>query len=264
MSPGCREGPSARLIAKLSNFTRLTAHEADLLNELGRVELQFAADTDIVEEGETASAIYLIKEGFACRYRLLPEGSRQIVSFLLPGDLCDVTSLLGRPMDHSIGTLTTTRVAVIAPDTLSDLLRREHRIAAALWWSNLQDEAMLRERIVALGRRNAHGRIAYLLCELLWRHEAVGLSQDGTVDLPLTQAELGDALGLTPVHVSRVLKQFRDEGFIELVHHRLTIRDLARLQRIAGFNSAYLQLRTTPWDGDPGAAGAAAHQKPGF
>lgn len=261
MSPGHREGPSGSLIAKLSNFTPLTAHEADLLNQLGRVELRFAADTDIIEEGETANAVYLIKEGFACRYRLLPDGSRQILSFLIPGDLCDIQSLLGRPMDHSVGTLTTTRAAVISPEALLDLMQRERRIAAAMWWSNVQDEAMLRERIVALGRRNAHGRIAYLLCELLWRHEAVGLSQRGALDLPLTQAELGDALGLTPVHVSRVLKQFRDEGLIDLVHRRLTIRDITRLQRVAGFTSDYLLLRAWRRDAARRAPDAPVNQK---
>ena len=101
---------------------------------------------------------------------------------------------------------------------------------------------MLRERIVSLGRRDARGRIAYLLCELLWRHAAVGMASNGTFRLPLTQTELGDTLGLTPVHVNRILKEFRSYRLIAIEHKMLSLLDMPGLQRIAGFNKDYLQL----------------------
>lgn len=123
-----------------------------------------------------------------------------------------------------------------------DLFSHRPRISAALWWSSLQEEAMLRERIVSLGRRDARGRIAYLLCELLWRHAAVGLTDGEAFRLPLTQAELGDTLGLTPVHVNRILKEFRDAGFITIERRVLTLLDVEGLQDRAGFNKDYLHL----------------------
>ena len=101
---------------------------------------------------------------------------------------------------------------------------------------------MLRERIVSLGRRDARGRIAYLLCELLWRHAAVGLNNGDTIRLPLTQVELADTLGLTPVHVNRILKEFRQQGLIAVEHKRLSLLDMSGLQKMADFNQDYLNL----------------------
>ena len=127
-----------------------------------------------------------------------------------------------------------------------DLFGRRPRISAALWWSSLQEEAMLRERVVSLGRRDARGRVAYLLCELLWRHAAVGLTDGDVFRLPLTQTELGDTLGLTPVHVNRVLREFRERRLISMQHRMLELLDVNGLQAIAGFNKDYLHLGGAP------------------
>ena len=105
---------------------------------------------------------------------------------------------------------------------------------------------MLRERVVSLGRRDARGRIAYLLCELLWRHAAVGLTDGDVFWLPLTQTELGDTLGLTPVHVNRVLREFRERRLISMQHRMLELLDVNGLQAIAGFNKDYLHLGGAP------------------
>jgi hypothetical protein len=123
-----------------------------------------------------------------------------------------------------------------------DLFAKHPRISAALWWSSLQEEAMLRERIVSLGRRDARGRVAYLLCELLWRHAAIGLTNGDVFVLPLTQTELADTLGLTPVHINRILKEFRKRCFIAIEHKLLNVLDVVGLQDIAGFNKDYLHL----------------------
>ena len=230
------------LARKLSHFAPLSEADRLLVEGLGGTEESFPADVDIVSEGMAPRSVFLLQEGMAVRYRGLPDGGRQIITFLIPGDICNVHAFLLRAMDHSIGTITPVRVAAIPRESIMDLFATRPRISAALWWSSLQEEAMLRERIVSLGRRDARGRIAYLLCELLWRHSAVGLTDGETFRLPLTQTELGDALGLTPVHVNRVLKEFRQRGLIALERRMLHLLDITELQNIASFNKDYLQL----------------------
>ena len=187
-------------------------------------------------------SVFAVKEGMAIRYRSLPDGGRQIMTFLIPGDLCDSHVFLLEAMDHSLGTITPVRIAPIARENMLSLFARRPRISAALWWSSLQEEAMLRERIVSLGRRDARGRIAYILCELLWRHAAVGLTNGDWFQLPLTQTELGDTLGLTPVHVNRILKEFRERRLIATEQRTLKVLDIDGLQNVAAFNKEYLHL----------------------
>ena len=127
-----------------------------------------------------------------------------------------------------------------------NLFEHHPRIGAALWWSALQQNAINRERIVALGRRSARGRVAYLLCELVWRQRAVGLAEDDAIRLPLTQVELADTLGLTAVHVNRILQGFRRDNLVILAHHRLTLLGVEKLQKIAGCNQDYLHLGGAP------------------
>ena len=230
------------LARKLSHFAPLSAVDLQLLDELAAPEERFPADVDIVAEGMVPRSVFVMKEGMAMRYRNLPDGGRQIMTFLIPGDLCDMHVFLLKGMDHSIGTVTPVRVAPISRDTIMGLFGTRPRISAALWWSSMQEEAMLRERIVSLGRRDARGRIAYLLCELLWRHAAVGLTNGEGFQLPLTQTEIGDTLGLTPVHVNRILKAFREKGLISMERRTLRLLDVEALQLLAGFNQDYLNL----------------------
>ena len=235
--------PSAGSLArKLSLFAPLSASDRQVLDALTTTEETFPADTDIVSEGMVPRSVFLLQDGMAVRYRALPDGRRQIMTFLIPGDLCDPHMFLLRAMDHSIGTLTSVRIAALSREELMKTFATRPRISAALWWSSLQEEAMLRERVVSLGRRDARGRIAYLLCELLWRHEAIGLAKGQAYHLPLTQTELGDALGLTPVHVNRVLREFRERHLITMEHRLLHILDVAGLQDIGAFDKAYLHL----------------------
>jgi CRP-like cAMP-binding protein len=233
------------LIRKLSNFVPLTESDESLLEAVVSRDECFPRDVDIVAEGMTPRSVFVLKEGMAARYRSLPNGDRQIMTFLIPGDLCDVHVFLIKAMDHSIGTITPVRIASISRDRMMEIFSTRPRISAALWWSSQQEEAMLRERIVALGRRNARGRIAYLLCELLWRHAAVGLADSGGFRLPLTQTELGDTLGLTSVHVNRILKDFRSLGLIVMERGTIWLKEIPKLQEIASFNRDYLQLGGT-------------------
>jgi CRP-like cAMP-binding protein len=237
---------SSPLVVKLSHFMPLSDEDVRILNALCVHEKRFKAHTDIVREGDVPFSAFVLTHGMACRYRLMPEGKRQILTFLIPGDIFDLHGFLLKAMDHSVGTLVATRLAAISRATVFDLFDRHPRIGAALWWSALQEEAINRERIVALGRRDASGRVAHLLCELVWRQKAVGLAEDHAIRLPLTQVELADALGLTAVHVNRILQGVRRDNLITLAHRRLTLIDVERLQEIAGFNQNYLHLGGAP------------------
>jgi CRP-like cAMP-binding protein len=230
------------LARKLSLFSPLSKSDRQVLDVLALGDERFPADVDIITEGESPRSVFWIKGGLAVRYRGLPRGGRQIMTFLIPGDLCDEHAFVVKAMDHSIGTITPVCIAPISRESMMELFSHRPRISAALWWSSLQEKAILRERIVSLGRRDARGRLAYLLCELFWRHEAVELTNGESFHLPLTQTELGDTLGLTPVHINHVLKEFRSQALIAMRHKVLYLLDVPALQQIAGLSKDYLQL----------------------
>jgi CRP-like cAMP-binding protein len=146
-------------------------------------------------------------------------------------------------MDHGITALTPATIAFIPHGEMEALMERRPALARALWWSTLVDEAVLRSWIVNLGRRDAYESIAHLMCEMHVRMEHVGLVQDDRFDLPLTQEELADSLGLTPVHINRILQRLRGEGLITLKERMLTILDIEGLRKAAGFDPNYLHTR---------------------
>ncbi len=234
------------LIRKLSHFSPLSDRDRRKLEDIGKSTHRFAADTEIVAAGERPRSVFVMVSGFACRYRVMEDGRRQIISFLLPGDICDLHVFLLKEMDHSIGALAPTCVSSVAMGEIINMFFDHPRITAALWWSMLQEEAILRERIVALGRRSGEGRMAYLLCEILWRFEAVGETDGRVLDLPLTQEEIGDALGLTPSYVNRILRTLREQGLISLRGRMLQVHDPDRLSKIAEFDRSYLHMGGAP------------------
>jgi len=234
------------LAMRLANFVPLLDEDIRLLDALVSNEVRLDVGVMLLTEGEPARPAFIVIAGLACRYRLLADGRRQILTFLLPGDFYDLHAFLLNVVDHSVITMTQVRVAFVERDTVFDIVANKPRIAAVLWWSGMQEAAMLRERIVALGRRDARGRVAYLLCELLWRYAAIGMGDRQTIAFSLRQHDIADALGLTSVHVNRVLQDFRAGGLIILGDRRLTISNLARLQEIAELNDDYLALRMMP------------------
>ena len=234
------------LVAKLSQFAPLSNKDIGVLETLCLPEERFRAGAHIVTEGEATRSAFVVTRGTACRYRLMPDGRRQILTILIPGDFFDLHGFLLQATDHSVATISPTRIASIGRDAVIDIIANHPRIGAALWWSTMQEEAMLRERIVALGRRSARGRLAYILCELVWRQRSIGIAEDHAIRLPFTQTDLADMLGLTSVHTNRVLQDFRRDALITLAHRRLTLLDLERLQAISGLTSDYLKLASTP------------------
>lgn len=231
------------LARKLEHFTRLSADDKAELGRLaGDRVRRVAAREDVIMEGDQPRFINLILEGWACRYKHLEDGRRQIISFFVPGDLCDLNVFILKQMDHSIGTITDVRLAEISRNSFEDAMLRFPRVMQALWWDSLVGAAIQREWTVGLGQRDASERIAHLICELFIRMRSVGLTDGPRCLLPLTQSELADATGLSHVHVNRTLKDLRAEGLIELERRTLTIPDLKALMQRALFNPNYLHL----------------------
>ena len=199
------------------------------------------ADQDLVREGDQTGDVHLIVEGFACRYKLLKDGSRQIVAFLIPGDFCDLHIFILKTMDHNIATLSRAQVVDLPRSSILEMTERP-ALARALWWATLVDEAILREWLLNNGQREAEERIAHLICELYARLQVVGLAGADRFPLPITQAEIGDALGLSAIHVNRSLQTLRSQGLISLRHRELIIKDPARLKAFASFDPNYLHL----------------------
>jgi len=230
------------LIRKLERFVPLSMEDKRILEQATAKVQQVGAREDFICEGEITNDLHLVLSGFACRYKILRDGQRQIMAYLLPGDFCDLHVTILGSMDHSIGTLTPCTIVSIPRYVMIDLTRRYPAINRALWWATLVDEGTLREWVVNLGRRPADKRMAHLLCELLVRLEMIGLATEGRYELPLKQSELADTLGLSVVHVNRILQQLRRNGLITLKRKVLSIHDVDRLKDFAEFSPNYLHL----------------------
>jgi CRP-like cAMP-binding protein len=230
------------LLRKLANFTELTEEESRALDECCNDIREFAAHEDVISQGDRTGGVKLLLEGFACRYKVLEDGRRQVVAYFVPGDLCDLRVFILKRMDHSIGAVVASKVATISPDNVLKLMNTYPNLTRALWWSTLVEEAIAREWIVNVGQRNALERMAHLFCELLYRFRAVGLNDDLSCMLPLTQVELAETLGLSSVHVNRTLQELRRKKLITLEGGTLTIQDLDALKEVSFFNADYLHL----------------------
>jgi CRP-like cAMP-binding protein len=230
------------LIRKLSNYIDLPQADSTVLKTLSRKPEHIAAHADLIREGAAPDRVYLILTGWVCRYKVLPHGKRQIMDYFIPGDLSDQRIFVLTRMDHSIATLTAASVVAIPAQSMIDLTGRYPRIAQALWWNTLVDEAITREWVVNVGQRKAMEQVAHLICEMFVRARAVGLSDGLSFDFPVTQTDLADTVGLTLVHTNRMLQNLRAEGLIAWTRHRLTILDFDRLADLSMFNMNYLHL----------------------
>ena len=230
------------LIAKLESIASLTPEERDALLALPMRVQEVRADQDVAREGDQPSQCTLVIEGFVCRFKFTDKGRRQIFAFHTPGDMPDLLSLHLKTLDHSVGTVSECRLAFIQHEHMRELLRRHPRLTDAFWRDTLIDGAIFREWMLGLGRHDARTRAARFFCEMVTRLRAVGLERDGTVPLPLTQAELADALGLSTVHVNRVVQELRRERLIAFEDGALTVIDWAGLTLAGEFDPAYLHL----------------------
>ena len=232
------------LTRRLEEYTPIAdADRAELAHLCSQSTHTIPAKRDLIREGDAPRSIYVILHGWACHYRMLENGRRQIVDFAIPGDLCDLNLFILDRMDHSICALTRLKVAEVGREVFRRVVTNFPNITTALWWVELVSKSIHREWIVNVGQRSARERIAHLLCELFLRLESVGLTDGFSCDFPLTQSEIAETTGLTSVHVNRTIQELRRDGLIVLERQRLTIPDMVALQRAGLFNPDYLHIK---------------------
>jgi CRP-like cAMP-binding protein len=233
----------AVLVRQLSTIADLTEEQIHALACLPLRVKRFAQDHDIVRQGDHPNESCLILEGFVCRYKIVADGRRQILSFHFPGDLPDLQSLHLQTMDHSLGALTPCRVAFVPHDAIRALGRAHPPMADVLTKHMLIDASIFRDWIANIGRRSAYQRIAHIFCEMFVRMRVLGLLNETSFELPVTQTDLGDATGLSTVHVNRTLQELRREGLIATKGRTYYVANWERLQQAGDFDPAYLHLR---------------------
>jgi CRP-like cAMP-binding protein len=220
------------LAALLNKFPFLSEEDVRTANAL-EVGVERRRENEVLfEEGEPSGAAYLVLSGTVCCYHDLPDGGRQISQILIPGDLCGAYAFLGQAMDHSAAAVTPAQVAAIPNAAMRDLVAHP-RLATAMFRVLLQEAAQLREHLVAIGRLDARTRAARLICELHRRHEAVGLCAGGALRLPLNQMRVADSLGLTPVHVGRVLREMHRNKLIRIERGALVVLRIDLIRAMA-------------------------------
>ncbi|WP_412507174.1 Crp/Fnr family transcriptional regulator [Roseovarius sp. SYSU LYC5161] len=228
------------LTRKLSTFVALSEVELAVLERLHQRRRTFAAGRDMVHQGQSGQAAFILSAGWVCSYKIQADGTRQIVDFQIPGDFLGLRSVLLRTSDHSFEPVGDIEAAEVMASDLLEALAETPRLATAILWAASRDEAMVVEHLVSIGRRDADARMAHFLLELGSRLALVGLGDRTGFACPLTQYHLADALGLSAVHVNRVLRQLREAGLVTVRDGHVTFRDLDRLTDLAGFDPEYL------------------------
>lgn len=246
------------LVRTFESLVAMSDSDRAILSGLAMQVASIAADQDLARQGDRPSRCCLILEGFAAVTKITSAGRRQIVAFQFTGDLPDLQSVHLRVLDSSISTLTRCRVGFVSHEEVNRIARLSPTLHSALWRAALIGHSILREWVANIGQREAYPRLAHLICEVLTRLRAIGLASERGCPFPFTQTELGDATGMTPVHVNRTLQALRTEGLITLTAGRLEVHDWDRLKTIAGFDPTYLHLaQAEQW-----AAGYADPKRP--
>ena len=234
------------MLKKLRSYADVGSDDADWFVSLPHRILKVEARREIVRAGDIVSNVFIVESGWAIRFRLLDDGRRQIVNFMLPGDCFDLQAVMHAAADHAVASVTPMRLRVTTSHRFLEAVGSNARMAAAFWWSAIQEESILREQIVRIGRRTARERIAHLMLELHRRLTLAGVARDETMSLPITRDMIADALGLSPIHVSRTLSRLRAEGLLDATRNRACILDREGLAEAADFDPAYLRAGAIP------------------
>jgi CRP-like cAMP-binding protein len=234
------------LVDKLSLRDTVSPEEIEALRDVLDHPQNVPAGTEIVREHMHPLHSTLLIAGFSARYTTLSDGGRQITEINVSGDFIDLHSLLMKQMDHGVVALTDCVVAYAPHTKLISLTETQPHLTRLLWLDTIIDAAIHRQWLAAMGRRSGLSHLAHLVCELYLRLQVVGQAADFAFNLPLTQSVLGDALGLSPVHVSRLITELRGEGVVSWSNGRIEILNWHRLAELAEFDATYLRLQREP------------------
>lgn len=237
------DNPMGLMVRKLATRVSLDDDDCAAIMALPYVRRSFNPTAYVIREGAPAPHhCDLIEEGFAFRQKLTLNGARQIVSVHLAGDFLDMQHLFLNIADHNVQALNQLRTIAIERGALQQLALDRPMVGRAMWIDALVDASIYREWVVNVGRRDARARIAHVLCEVYLRAEAAGIAGGGRFELPMTQEQLADAVGLTPVHVSRTLKLLIADGIINRDRRMISFGDWKAVSAIGDFNPLYLHL----------------------
>jgi CRP-like cAMP-binding protein len=234
--------PLEKMVARLSSRTELSAADRAAILALPHHLRTVEPAAYLVRMGERRRTCPVLLDGLAFRQKTTSEGARQIVSLQVPGDLIDLPNLFLNQSDHNVQVLTRATIAEIPIPALQELALNHPAIARAMWIDALVDASIAREWIVNVGRRDARSAIAHVLCEFGMRLRNAGLAEDGVYELPMNQEQLGDVVGLTPVHVNRTLKALAAEGLIRRDKRHIAVVDWEALRSVGDFSTLYLHL----------------------
>jgi CRP-like cAMP-binding protein len=227
---------------KLRARDEISAAEEKAIRSAVAEEREYRADHTFIRAGEQLSHSTMLLDGLICRYKDLRGGQRQISELHVAGDFADLHSFTLKYLDHNMMTLTPSRVGIVPHDRLREITEAFPHLTRVYWFATNLDAAIHREWELSLGRRTALARVAHLFCELNVRLGIVGLADETGYALALTQTDIAECLGLTPVHVNRTLKELRERAMVEFRNGRVDLLDLAALRRTAEFDPAYLYL----------------------
>jgi len=235
-----RERVLDALLRRLDVVSGLEQAEREAIRALPIMVRKLEPGRAIVRDGDRPAECCLLVEGFCVRAKTTSTGQRQILSIHIPGEIPDLQSLHLHVLDHDLVTLSWCTLGFISHTALRALTRAMPRISELLWRDTLIDAAMFREWIVNVGQRPAPNRLAHIIVELRERLAVIGRVADNGFEMPLTQEQLGEAMGITPVHANRVVRQLREENVVDLARGRVTVLDEDRLQAVADFDARYL------------------------
>lgn len=225
---------------RLSRLTELDEIDIDLVQSFPWSSITVKRGRDILVVNDRPDYVYVIESGWAARYTIRKNGTRRITGFMLPGDFCGIHAVTGEAMEHAITALTECEVARVQASIIEETVAVSPAIGKALWRAKLTDEAIL--RMWLLNSQDAETALAHLICELHARADAIGAVHDDRFLVPVIQEQLGDALGMSAVHVNRMMKQLRLSGLVRFEGHEIIVPDIAALQLACGFSTAYLHL----------------------
>jgi CRP-like cAMP-binding protein len=232
--------PASALTKKLAQLVRLAPDEIAILEDLQSATRTVRRNRELLTQGQKYDVLFVLVDGIAIRYRILHDGRRQVLNIALPGDFIGFPSTFFEKALYSVTALTESVVAPIPFRTLLGLFDRHPRLAAAIFWSFACEAAMYAEHLIDVGRRSALERVSHFLLELLTRLKIIGLADERSFRMPLTQELIGDALGLSVPHVNRTLRQLRDDELVSIEEHVVIIKDVEALSALADFDKSYL------------------------